>query len=369
LSGAVVGGATNPNGFAIRRGVNISHWLSQVPEEAFPHHAILFTELDAAFLAGAGFDHVRLPVDEKELWTEGGEAREENWARLHRGIGESLRQGLNVIVDLHIIRSHYFNAVNEGAAPNTLFDDPGAQAQFLELWGELSSRLGEYPVDRLAYEILNEAMADDPEDWNRLLASAHRVIREREPERTLVMGSNIWQTASTFPDLVVPAGDPNLILSFHNYSPMLITHYRASWTPARAYEGPVQYPGPSVEEAYANAHYEADFVETLRNMGAFREHSRGTTAAEIEVAVDRAQVLGLPLYCGEFGCLPSPGRAIRLRYYRDLVSIFVEHGIAYANWDYRGDFRIVDRDTLVADHELIQILTGKLVRQAKAGRR
>jgi len=349
--------ASNPNGFSINRGVNISHWLSQVAEEGFPHHEIMYTELDAAFLARSGFDHIRLPIDEEQLWDEDGKPLEAQWAKFERGIEESLRQGLRVIVDLHIVRSHYFNAAHEGGR-NSLFEDPKAQEQFLGLWREISARLSHFPVDQVAYEILNEAAADDPEDWNRLLARAHQTIRELEPDRTLVMGSNLWQTASNFPYLKVPSGDPNIILSFHNYSPMLITHYQAGWVPTELYDGPVQYPGTTVDEAFAKENFDPALVQSIRDMGGFKHHDRNTTAEEISTAIERAKELGLPLYCGEFGCLQSPGREIRLQYYRDLVSIFVENDIAYANWDYRGQFRIVDPETLEADHELIRILTG-----------
>ena len=65
---------TNPAGFAIQRGTNISHWLSQdfgwAPRESW------FTEKDVQFIAAQGFDHIRLPVDEKELWSAKGQAIE-----------------------------------------------------------------------------------------------------------------------------------------------------------------------------------------------------------------------------------------------------------------------------------------------------
>lgn len=351
--------ASTPNGFTINRGISISHWLSQVPTtRPFPHHSIMYTELDAAFLVSVGYDHIRLPIDEEVLWNEDGKPIEANWARLQRGIEESLRHGLNVIVDLHIVRSHHFNAIHDGGH-NTLFEDPDSQARFLELWRQLSIRLRHFPNHSVAYEILNEAMADDPSDWNALLEAGHKVIRKDEPERTIVMGSNHWQETHTFPKLEVPKSDPNIILSFHTYEPVLITHYGASWTPTGKYDGPIQYPGVCVDEAYAKDHYSPELVEEIRNRQGFEEHNRTTLARSIDIAVKRAEELGLDLYCGEFGCLPGVGRQQFLQYYRDNVSVFIESGIAYANWSYRGAFRIIDPVTLEVDHELIEILTGK----------
>jgi endoglucanase len=65
-------------------------------------------------------------------------------------------------------------------------------------------------------------------------------------------------------------------------------------------------------------------------------------------AIRRARELKLQLYCGEFGCLPTVARADRLKYYADLVSVLEDNGLAWANWDYKGDFGIMgfDRDKL-----------------------
>jgi len=239
-----------------------------------------------------------------------------------------------------------------------LFEDPAAQETFLDLWREISARLQHWPNDQVAYEFMNEAVADDSEDWNQLLAASHQMLRELEPERTVVMGSNRWQSTRTFPELRVPAGDPNIILSFHSYSPMLITHRGASWVPSGAWEGPFSYPGVSVDRATARQQGGEAMVAAIAGMGGFDYHDRETLAAEVAIAVARAEELGLPLYCGEFGSLATPGREIRLQYYRNVISVFKEFGIAYSNWDYKGGFRMVDPVTFEVDHELISILTG-----------
>ena len=54
--------AAFPSGFELKRGVNLSHWLSQnfgwSPKDSF------ITEKDIEFIASAGYDHVRIPIDE-----------------------------------------------------------------------------------------------------------------------------------------------------------------------------------------------------------------------------------------------------------------------------------------------------------------
>ena len=83
--------------------------------------------------------------------------------------------GLRTIVDLHILRSHYFIATSEPP----LFTDPKEEAKFGDLWVQLSKRLERRSVDRVAYELMNEAVATNPEDWNRVAHAAFGAIRRR----------------------------------------------------------------------------------------------------------------------------------------------------------------------------------------------
>lgn len=330
----------NPSGFVIRRGTNLSHWLSQ--DFGWQPRREWITENDFRFIARLGFDHVRLPIDEKELWRDDGSRNEEAFALLLQAIGWARASNLRVIVDLHTVRAHHFNAANEGGH-NTLFTDPKAQETFLNLWRQLSARLHDQPVSAVAYEIMNEPVADNPEDWNRLVAAAHAVIRQLEPDRVLVFGSNRWQIPSTMPQLKVPAGDKNIILSTHSYSPLLLTHYTANWVETKIYTGPVHYPGPVVSrEDYAGLMRQITGKQTDLIANARDDWGPARLAQEFEPAVRRARELGLQLYCGEFGCLPTVPRADRLAYYRDFISTIEANGMAWASWEYKGDFGLFE---------------------------
>ena len=350
----------NPSGFVIRRGTNLSHWLSQ--DFGWQPRRTWITANDLRFIASCGFDHVRLPIDEKELWRDDGSQNEEAFALLRQALDWARANHLRVIVDLHTVRSHHFNAANEGGH-NTLFTDPQAQAAFLGLWRQLSARLHDQPVDFVAYEIMNEPVADKPDDWNKLVAAAHAEIRRLEPERVLVIGSNLWQLPHTMPLLKVPSGDRNIILSTHSYSPLLFTHYTADWVPTKTYTGPVRYPGPVVPRAtydelmakYAPAG-QGDLVANAKD-----DWGPARFAQEFAPAIARARELGLQLYCGEFGCLPTVPRADRLAYYRDFIATLEQNGMAWANWEYKGDFGIFEwhREKTLAgapDVELIDTL-------------
>jgi endoglucanase len=350
----------NPAGFVIRRGTNLSHWLSQ--DFHWQPRQTWITANDFRFIARAGFDHVRLPIDEKELWADDGAPIEEAFGVLQQALAWARANHLRVIVDLHTVRAHHFNASNEGGH-NTLFTDPKAREKFLDLWRQLSARLHDQPVDFVAYEIMNEPVADDPEDWNKLVAVAHAAIRRLEPNRVIVIGSNLWQLPHTLPLLKVPAGDRNIILSSHTYSPLLFTHYTADWVPIKTYTGPVHYPGAVVPRATYDelmAKFgpagQGDLVANAKD-----DWGPARFAQEFAPAIARARELGLQLYCGEFGCLPTVPRADRLAYYRDFIATLEQNGIAWANWEYKGDFGLFEwhREKALAgapDVELLDVL-------------
>jgi endoglucanase len=350
----------NPSGFEIKKGVNLSHWLSQ--NFGWSPKATFITEMDIKFIDSIGYDHIRIPIDEQELWDESGKPIEESFNYLTQCLNWSTKYKLRAIVDLHIIRSHYFNAANEGGT-NTLWTDTNAQNTFMKLWIELSNRLKNYPVNMVAYELMNEPVAQNPDDWNKLIERATKTVRALEPDRVLIIGSNRWQIPQTFPYLKVPANDKNIILSTHTYSPIHFTHHLANWVSSKMYKGPVHYPGQTVPDAEYEKYVDKNDSVFVKAMEGSREvYNKQIIAEELLPAIKKAKELNLQLYCGEFGCLPHVDRADRLKYYSDLVSAFRENGIAYCNWEYKGDFGIYTFDfeklvSLAPDVDLIHILT------------
>lgn len=336
--------------FTLHRGTNISHWLSQ-SERRGEERRTFFTQDDVEYLSGLGFDHLRIPIDEEQMFDEAGVPEPEAFTLLTNALDWCQQAGLRAIVDLHILRSHHFN---EEEKP--LWTNPAEQEKFMGFWRILSDSLHSYPTGMLAYELMNEPVADDPEQWNRLVAQASAVIREQEPERVIVIGSNLWQRTDTFDQLRVPENDPNILLSFHFYEPFLLTHYRASWTDIYNYEGPVHYPGELVTQAEFDS-----LPNTQKAYAEERMHTYQQDTLEKMMAkpLQKAKELNLPLYCGEWGVISSAPTADRLRWYEDMVSIFEENDIAYANWDYKsGSFGLVT-DQGKPNEDLVEAVAGQ----------
>jgi endoglucanase len=248
--------------------------------------------------------------------------------------------GVRVVLDLHILRSHHFN---EEIKP--LWTEPKEQDKLIGFWKDLSAFVGKWPNSLVAYEFMNEPVADDAEQWNVLLNKVADSIRAWEPERVMVIGSNMWQSANTFDQLKIPANDKNIILSFHFYEPFHLTHYQASWTRLKDFQGEVRYPGQIVSNGKTDEERRIYNIDSLEKMMA--------------KPIKLADSLDLPLYCGEFGVIDNAPVADKVRWYQDMVAVFERNKIAYANWNYKsGAFGIVDKQ-IKPDSAMIKILTGK----------
>jgi endoglucanase len=323
--------------FYVKRGTNVAHWLSQSNRRGTEREQF-FVESDVEKIAGMGFDHIRLPIDEVQMWDENGNRHEDAFQLMINCINWCKEYNLKVIVDVHIIRSHYFLAEDK-----PLWTVPAEQEKFYNLWRDLSKALNQFPNSHVAYELMNEAVADDPEQWNDLIANTVKALRELEPERTIVIGSNRWQSVDTFDELKVPENDPNILLSFHYYEPMMLTHLLASWTNYRNYPGPVHYPGILVtDQEFKNL---PDSLKTVAEGSHGRVFNKEIILEMWQKPINKAKELGLPLYCGEFGVYNKAPEEDRLRWYKDIIQLFEENGIGYANWNYKSSaFGVVDED-------------------------
>lgn len=322
--------------FEIKKGTNISHWLSQ-SEDRGEVRRTRFREEDVQRIARWGLDHIRIPVDEVQMWTEEEKREEEAFELLGNALKWAADAGLKVIVDLHIIRSHYFNSAQEPP----LFTEEKEQEKFGRLWADLADFLKDYPKDFLAYELLNEPVSRKPEGWNRVYPFAYKQIRSTEKDRTILLGSNFFNQWQTFPYLDIPQ-DPNIILTFHYYNPMFITHWKASWwRQGGFYEGPIQYPGCPVDPTDKKNH---DLIMENGLAHENRYFDASVMRSDISIPYQVAKQHGLRLHCGEFGCRIQIPEEIQKGWYGDLMALFNEWDIAWSNWDYRGGFGLIDRD-------------------------
>ncbi len=334
--------------FIISKGVNINHWLSQSHKRGI-YRDTVFTEKDIVYIKSMGFDHIRLPFDEEQLWDDTGKKNDTAFTLLHNAIGWCQANHLRVIADLHILRSFHFNRKD-----NKLWDDIREQDKFVNLWVQLSAEMKKYPVWLIGYELMNEPVTDNPDNWNHLVSRTIDTLRKLEPLRKIIIGSNMWQSTTTFKDLRVPENDSNLILSFHFYEPFLLTHHQASWTYIRHFKGPVVYPGKIIPEPIFAA-----LPDSTKDV--IKQHNtlfnRDTLESLVRLAINRANELNLPVFCGEWGCRQIIDHPTRMQWYRDMIWIFNKYRIPWDIWGYYGEFGLFNHQTGELNKEMLKIIT------------
>jgi len=170
---------------SLRRGVNLSHWFSQSERRGIERRAWTTRE-DFIRIRSMGFDHVRLPLDEVQMWDEQGRREPDAWDLLEHALDWAEAEELKVVCDLHILRSHHFNQETDPG----LYTDPAELERFLDRWRDLAPVLSCRSPEHVALEILNEAVARNPADWNRVSGAAFRTIRDIAPLHDIVLGSN-----------------------------------------------------------------------------------------------------------------------------------------------------------------------------------
>lgn len=339
--------------FSIRKGINISEWMERenVPYE---HLDSLFTHGKIDLLCSLGFDHIRIPVNETELFDDSLAYRSDKLALLHDRIEYAISKGLKIILDMHRSKVHFF--LNE---KNVLFSDSSAESHFLTVWSKLQQEFSRYSVDSLAYECLNEPAApiNDHEKWNVLINKWIEMIRRKEKNRFLVIGSNRGNQLWTFKYLKIPENDKKLIVSFHFYQPSVLTHYKASWSELKYYDGPAVYPGQTIPDSTFKQL--PDSLQQMLKYG-LSTYDKETIRKQISDAVKFSRKHRISLNVGEFGCrrnVPDPDA--RYRWFKDLTSLFMENNISYTFWGINGaGFGIWKYDNTL-DSQLIKILEGE----------
>lgn len=326
-----------------QRGVNLGGWLSQC-RHSKAHYDTFITEKDIERISSWGLDHVRLPVDYECVWNGDGQWNESGFEKIDQCIDWCEKYNLNIVFDLHKTIGFSFDAKD-----NTLFGNPELEAMFLRLWEEFSIRLGKRK--KIAFELLNEIIDENSVNWNRLSAKAINVVRKNAPSVPIILGGVQWNSVHTLKLLEKP-DDDNIIYNFHFYEPFLFTHQNASWQPLLAGKY-IGYPA-SMEEYRACSKELKCFGSGLYNtytMGA--EYMEKLIAEAVEVA----ERVNVPLYCGEYGVIDCADAEETLVWYKDINSVFERFGIGRAAWTYKGmNFGLVGEHYGSVITEIIKLL-------------
>lgn len=354
-------------GSELGRGFNVGGWLSQ--SDLSERHMRSFLSVDDfRRMADWGFANVRIPFD-YELIEDGdapGGCNEAGLTWLDTALNWAEDAGLKAILDMHKAPGFVFTMMTkEFDGPIPLISDPAVRRRWLDLWRRIAERYrGRF--EQTAFELLNEITAPESESWNTLAAAAFQVIRDTDADRTVVVGTNMWNQTATFADLR-PIDDDNVIYTFHFYDPIAFTHQRAKWMPEMVYyDRTVPYPGrpPELHQSAERASAEGnDFVANrLKKLADFygdREHDRNMLAEFLAPALEFRDANNAEIYCGEFGVIHLAPAEDRLRWFRDTLGLFEAEGIGWSVWTYKGKgFGVIASDG-GCDEAMLSALQGK----------
>lgn len=300
---------------ALGRGINLGNALEAPTEGAW---GLTLEEGYFDAVQKAGFQHVRLPV----RWSAHA-AKEAPFtiapsflSRVDWAVEQALSRGLRVVLNIHHYEELYADSVAQ-------------QDRFLSLWRQLAMHYAGKP-DSLVFELLNEPHDRlTHEAWNDLVPRALKIIREKHPQRPVIIGPAQWNAASALPRLKLPPGDRQIIATFHYYDPFAFTHQGAEWVKDAPSLGK-KWMGTSEEKAAIRRDFDA-------------------TAAW-------AKQENRPLYLGEFGSYSKADLDSRVRWTRTVREEAERLVLSWAYWEFGSGFGAYDREAKAWREPLLRAL-------------
>jgi endoglucanase len=239
--------------------------------------------------------------------------------------------------------------------------------KFLAIWKQVAAHYADRP-EGLVFELLNEPKdAATTEVINPIFARAVAVIRETNPDRTIVMGPGKWNGISELPQLRVPDDDENIIVTVHCYDPFVFTHQGASWAGKgddRKQTGLV-FPGPPETplKPAPGLTLSSGFLETIQKYNTLPTASNPIGPMVMDQAVSRIKewsgYYGRPVYLGEFGAYTAADPASRANYYREFRKRLNAADVGWAIWDWRAGFNYWNPKANAPEPGMREALFGK----------
>jgi endoglucanase len=339
----------------LQHGINLTqcfyHWSRDYSAQRLE---TCITADDIAWMAGAGFDHVRLDidVDPLALWltsSRWGGGTTPFMTQLDRAVKLILDHHLSVVIQIHP-QSSYKLQLRQGATN---------VPQFVELWRALAAHFASTDPEQVFFGIMQEPFQDDTYHWQGIQNEVARTIRSQAPRHTIIATGD---RLSTLDDLLAiePIGLANVIYEFHFYQPHAFTHQGADWS--SVFLPPLrQIPYPSSPEAVSSKLDEEPTVAGKYFLAQYglERWDAARLEAMIAYAAKWSQLYHVPVYCSEFGAMRlHADPSMRAQYLRDLRVALEGNHMGWAITEYQGSFGLVTKENGVTtpDTEVLKAL-------------
>lgn len=284
------------------RGINLGNAL-EAPKEG--EWGVTLQEEFFRTIKEKGFNSVRVPIKWSAHASSSAPYTIEPafFARIDWVVNQALSRGLAVMINIH----HY----------DEMMTDPvNHKARFLSLWSSISDHYKNYNGD-LFFEILNEPNNQlTPALWNECLNEAIKVIRQKNPYRTIVVGPAYWNSVDNLFAMTLPADDKNIIATFHYYNPMNFTHQGADWVTG------------------SNAWLGTTWTGTQSQVTALM--------TDMEKALQWSRVNNRPVNVGEFGAYSKADMVSRAAWTNYVARLAEVRGFSWHYWEFCSGFGAYD---------------------------
>lgn len=338
-----------------QKGINLGGWLSQYSEYSESHFRQFITSDDILYIAALGFDHVRVPVDYSVLEDDQGNIREDGFRHLEDCRRWCSCSGLNMLIDLHECYGYSFDPLKKDMDRKEFFYSASLQNRFLSLWREIANRFRDYP-DQVAFEPLNEVVLEEvAEAWNDLASNYIGIMRGIAPDSWLVIGGVCYNSVSTVPLLKLPH-DKKIVYNFHCYEPLIFTHQGAYWINGMPSDFRISYPETIQKYREAGTFLDRNLRSAVCSEG-IREIGPEFFEDIFLPAIRKSEQDGTPLYCGEYGVIDLADGEDKIRWLKDIHSVFRKYEIGHSLWNYKEkDFGLRDERFADIREKFIEIL-------------
>jgi|SRR6266513_913190 len=225
-------------------------------------------------------------------------------ATLDKVVAAALAQKLTVILD-----EHDYTPCGENA--------DACKPRLMAFWRQIAERYKDAD-DAVVFEILNEPNGQLTDAvWNTWLVEALAVIRQTNPNRSVVIGPTSWNGIDHLDGLNLPESDRHIIATVHYYLPIEFTHQGAWWI------SPVPKTGVTWGTRVERLRMKADFALVQRWAKA---HDR-------------------PILLGEFGAYEKGDMASRVAYTAAAAREAEALGWAWTYFQFDPDFAAFDMKT------------------------
>jgi len=264
-----------------------------------------FKEKHFRLLKDGGFQHVRINLHAFDHMQGPDNQLPSSWFKtLDWAVDNALKSNLMVILDLH-------NFTDFGKDP------VGLKPKFLAFWRQVAPHYKDAP-NKVVFEILNEPNSKlTPDMWNGYLVEALEIIRQTNPNRTVIIGPAFWNSIGHLDELKLPDTDRNIIVTVHYYLPMPFTHQGAPWSPQNAKLSGITW-GTDAEKQKVRD----DFAGVQKWSEANRR----------------------PILLGEFGAYDKGEMKYRALYTAHVARTAESFGWAWSYWQFDSDFILYNID-------------------------